>query len=368
MLELDRGQVQVMLRSMGEPAYRADQLWQWVWSKGARDFQEMTNISKALRARMEQEFSLGRPRIRALLTSVDGTVKFLLELSDQEQIESVLIPEKGHYTQCLSTQAGCPMGCIFCSTGRMGFRRNLSSGEIAAQILTARDYLREQGADPARLRNIVLMGMGEPLLNWEAVRRGLLTITDPLGLGFSRRRATLSTVGIRGRLQEFGRSRLAMLAVSLHAPDQDLRRSLMPGAAAWEIRDLVGALEEYPLDPRERITVEYVMFRGINDSPAQARELVRLLSRVKCKVNLLACNPVEDSSFQPPGLERISDFEQILRSKGLTVTLRRSRGQDIMAACGQLYVEVKQTSPGDRGDMQQVKDHGRMTNGSLNNC
>ncbi len=339
LLELDRSQLQALFQSRGEPKYRADQIWQWIWNKGATDFQEMTNISKALRARLQEEFVLHRPRMLTSRTSQDGTIKFLLGLPRDGRIESVLIPEKDYYTQCLSTQVGCPMGCVFCSTGDMGLERNLTPGEIASQILIARDYLTAQGEDPGRLTNIVLMGMGEPLLNWEAVHQALIMMIDELGLGFSRRRVTLSTVGLPGKLQEFGRSRLGMLAVSLHAPDQELRKRLMPRAANWDLQELIRVLEEYPLAPRERITIEYVLFQGINDSPSQARDLVRLLSRVKCKVNLLAYNPGESKGFLPPDQETILKFEEVLHSKGMTVTLRKSKGQDISAACGQLKGE-----------------------------
>jgi len=331
--------MQNLLKQRGEPAYRADQLWQWIWRKKAGDFQEMTNISKALRSSLQQDFVLQRPEVVQKKESIDGTVKLLLGLGDGACIETVIIPEKDYYTQCISTQAGCPMGCVFCSTGRMGFKRNLTPGEIASQVLVAGRHLEDTGLDSTRLTNVVLMGMGEPLLNWDAVKKAMGMMTDPLGLGISRRRLTLSTVGVRGRLQEFGRSRLGMLAVSLHAPDQELRRKLMPGAATWDIKDLVSALEGYPLAPRERITIEYVLLKDINDSPAQARGLVRLLSRVKCKVNLLAYNPGEQEGYQPPPEQTILTFEEVLRSKGLTVTLRKSKGQDISAACGQLIAD-----------------------------
>ncbi len=299
----------------------------------------MTNISKALRSSLQQEFVLKKPAVVQRKESIDGTVKLLLGLYDGACIETVIIPEKAYYTQCISTQVGCPMGCVFCSTGRMGFKRNLTSGEIASQLLMAAQDLEDRGLDSTRLTNVVLMGMGEPLLNWDAVKQALGMMTDTLGLGLSRRRITLSTVGVKGRLQEFGQSRLGMLAVSLHAPDQELRRRLMPGAAAWDLKDMVKVLEEYPLAPRERVTIEYVLLKGINDSPAQARDLVRLLSRVKCKVNLLAYNPGEQEGYQPPEEQTILDFEALLRSKGLSVTLRKSKGQDISAACGQLVVD-----------------------------
>ena len=299
----------------------------------------MTNISKALRSSLQLEFVLERPAVVRRNESIDGTVKLLLGLADGACIETVIIPEKDYYTQCISTQVGCPMGCVFCSTGRMGFKRNLTPGEIASQVLMAAQDLEDAALDSTRLTNVVLMGMGEPLSNWDAVKQALGMMTDTLGLGLSRRKITLSTVGVRGRLQEFGQSRLGMLAVSLHAPDQELRRRLMPGAAAWDVKDMVKALEEYPLAPRERVTIEYVLLKDINDSPAQARDLVRLLSRVKCKVNLLAYNPGEQEGYQPPEEQTILDFEELLRSKGLTVTLRKSKGQDISAACGQLIAD-----------------------------
>ncbi len=272
------------------------------------------------------------------MTSVDGTKKFLLGLGDDRVIESVLIPAGDHYTQCISTQVGCPMGCRFCSTGQMGFERNLTSGEIAGQVLGAGNYLKNNN-DPLPVSNLVFMGMGEPLLNWGQVKKALEIIRDPEALNFSRRKVTLSTVGIRDALTEFGRSKLALTALSLHAPEQNLRKRLMPAAARYDLSGLIADLEQYPLAPRERITIEYVMLRGVNDSLAHARSLVRILSAVKCKINLLKFNPGPCSDFQCSGTETIDAFQDYLRTKGLTVMLRRSMGADIFAACGQLKAD-----------------------------
>jgi 23S rRNA (adenine2503-C2)-methyltransferase len=320
---------------MEEPAYRAGQVMKWVWGRGIHDFELMTDISKALRSKLNQIFQICPPSVRQASTSIDGTIKFLLELADKRVIESVLIPAEDHYTQCLSTQVGCPMGCLFCSTGGMGFERNLSSGEIAGQVLAARGHLEDQHIDKP-VSNLVFMGMGEPLLNWPQVRKSLEIIRSPDALNFSRRKVTLSTVGVPEKIRQFADSGLALVAVSLHAPRQELRRRIMPGASNYELDDLIACLENYPLAPRERITIEYIMLRGENDSIAHARDLVRVLSRVRCKINLLKYNPGPDPVFEPSDDETIQAFQEFLRSRGLTVMLRKSMGADIDAACGQL--------------------------------
>jgi 23S rRNA (adenine2503-C2)-methyltransferase len=313
----------------------------------------MTNLSKSLREELAQNFNIIWPEVREIQESKDGTVKFLLSLEDKELIETVLIPEKDHYTQCLSSQVGCPLACTFCSTGQMGFKRNMEGYEIAAQILVAQNYLAQaaQAAtsaaaqkknSPKYLTNLVFMGMGEPLLNWKRVKCALHIINHPLGLNFSRRKITLSTVGIKGVLQEFARSRLALLAVSLHAPTQSLRQQIMPEAARWDLKEFVSTLADYPLPRRERITIEYVLLGGLNDRPEHARQLVRLLSRVKCKINLIAYNPGPNSKYRAPEKKDILKFEQILWSKGMTAILRKSKGQDINAACGQLIIKKEE--------------------------
>lgn len=337
LLDFSLEELKNFISSVGEPPFRAAQLWQWLWQKGVTDFADMTNLSKTFRAKLGEEASAILPEVAEVLTSTDGTIKFLLRMSDGELVETVLIPEPTHYTQCLSTQAGCAMACTFCSTGTMGCARNLTHSEMAGQVVVARNYLRDRQMESKRLRNLVFMGMGEPMLNMETLIKSLRTIHDDSGLAIGARRCTVSTVGIPGTLEEFGRHDLALLAVSLHAPTQELRERIMPKAArAYPLDQLMDDLRTYPVRPRERVTLEYVMLRGVNDSLNHARELVRLLSRLKCKVNLIAYNPGRTSLYKAPRPEDVTAFSEYLCSKGMTCTLRKSKGQDIAAACGQL--------------------------------
>ena len=339
-LELTYPELEEAVRAMGHQAFRARQLWQWLWRKGVRDFSDMTNIARDFREQLAREWSLGWPETVETQRSSDGTVKLLLRLTDGALVETVLIPDKERYTQCLSCQIGCPMGCTFCSTGLMGFVRNMTGGEIASQVLVARDHLRAHGlAD--EVKNLVYMGMGEPLTNWEEVRRSLQILSHPEGLEFSRRRITLSTCAIKGKLGVFDTEGLALPAISLHAPTQEIREQLMPGAARWHIDDLIKTLQEMELKPRERVTIEYILIKGVNDSLQHARQLVRLLSHLKCKINLIAYNPNPSIGYAAPAPEDVLAFEELLRKKGFTVTLRKSKGQDIAAACGQLKTEAE---------------------------
>ena len=336
LLDLSFHQLEDLMVKLGEPAFRARQAWQWLWQKAAASPLEMTNISKELRARLDQATAIRWPVVSRRLESSDGTVKFLLELDGGAEIETVLIPEKDRYTQCLSSQAGCAMGCTFCRTGQMGLTRNLTHGEILGQILVARHYLASIGA-ALKLRNLVFMGMGEPLLNYDNLLSALESLHHPQGLDFSSRRVTVSTVGIVPGILEFGRAGLGSLAVSLHAPDQELREKIMPKAAkALPLPRLMEVLKQFPLKARENITFEYVLLGGVNDSPEQARDLVRLLSHVKGKVNLIAFNESPGLPYQAPSGDRVEIFQKVLWDKGLTVTLRKSKGRDIFAACGQL--------------------------------
>ncbi|NCD24178.1 MAG: 23S rRNA (adenine(2503)-C(2))-methyltransferase RlmN [Deltaproteobacteria bacterium] len=338
-LELTYPELESAILAMGHQAFRARQLWQWLWRRGARDFAQMTNIAKNFREQLQREWAVAWPATSETRVSSDGTIKFLLELADGATVESVLIPDKGRYTQCLSCQIGCPMGCTFCSTGLMGFVRNMTGGEIAAQILVAREYLRAHGL-AEEIKNLVYMGMGEPLLNWDEVRKSLHIVSHAEGLEFSRRRITLSTCAVKGRLRCFEAEGLALPAISLHAPTQDIREKLMPGAAAWHIDDLIKTLQEFTLRPRERVTIEYILIRNVNDRLEHARQLVRLLSHLKCKINLIAYNPGPGIAYEAPDPADVLAFEELLRAKGFTVTLRKSKGQDIAAACGQLKTEV----------------------------
>lgn len=336
LLDLSFHQLEDLLASLGEKPFRARQVWQWLWQKGVASPLEMTNIPKELRARLAEAAEVRLPRVAKRLESTDGTVKFLLELDGGASIETVLIPEKTHYTQCLSTQAGCAMACTFCRTGRMGFTRNLTPGEILGQVLAAKAYLA-QVQSPLSLRNLVFMGMGEPLLNYDNLLQALEALHHPQGLDFSTRRITVSTVGIVPGILEFGRSGLGSLAVSLHAPDQALREEIMPKAAkALPLDRLMEVLKAFPLKTRESITFEYVLLGGVNDSPRHARELVRLISHVKGKVNLIAYNESPGLPYKTPDPAAVEAFQKVLWDKGVTVTLRKSKGRDIFAACGQL--------------------------------
>lgn len=340
LIDLTFHELEALVVSLGEPPYRARQVWQWLWQKGCREFTAMTDVSKALRARLAEVAEIVWPRVERVQASADGTVKFLLGLADGEAVECVLIPEKDHYTACLSTQVGCAMGCVFCATGLMGFTRNMTTGEMLGQVLVARQYLLDKG-EPLLLRNLVFMGMGEPLLNYDNLVMTLEALHHPQGFDFSGRRITVSTAGVARHLLDLGRTGLCALAVSLHAPAQELRARLMPGAAKLELDALMDLLAAYPLKPRDRLTFEYLLLDGVNDSLEQARELVRLLSRVKAKVNLIVYNASPGLPYAPPPPERVEAFQEFLKSKGLTATLRKSKGADIAAACGQLRGECR---------------------------
>ncbi|MDD2219854.1 MAG: 23S rRNA (adenine(2503)-C(2))-methyltransferase RlmN [Desulfoplanes sp.] len=338
-LDLTFAELENLLLEMDEPKFRAAQIWAWLWRQGSQNFSEMTNVSKEFRTRLAETWTIAWPKVHTLQESVDGTVKFLLRFDDDALVETVLIPEGDRYTQCLSTQVGCAMGCTFCSTGAMGFMRNMTGGEIAMQVLVTRDFLlgRDQGQ---RLTNLVFMGMGEPLMNWPEVKRAMAILHSEHGLSFSRRKITLSTCGIQKGLLEFAKQGLALPAISLHAPTQELRSKIMPKAARLPLDELMDILEHYPLQSRERVTIEYLLLGGVNDSLDHARALVKLLSRLKCKVNLIAFNPGLGIPYKSPTQEAVLAFEKLLWDKGMTCTLRKSKGQDIAAACGQLRAQT----------------------------
>jgi 23S rRNA (adenine2503-C2)-methyltransferase len=339
LIDLTFHELETLIVSLGEPPYRARQVWQWLWQKGCRDIALMTDVSKALRAKLAEAAVIVWPEVLRVRESEDGTVKFLLGLADGEAVECVLIPEKDHYTGCLSTQVGCAMGCGFCATGMLGFRRNMTPGEMLGQVLVARQYLLDKGETLA-LRNLVFMGMGEPLLNYENLIKTLESLHHPQGLDFSSRRITVSTAGVKRHLLELGKTGLCALAVSLHAPTQEQRERIMPGAAKLPLGELIELLRQIPLKPRESLTFEYLLLSGANDADADARELVRLLSRVKAKVNLIVYNATPGLPFRQPSPERVFAFQEILKAKGLVATVRKSKGADIAAACGQLRAEA----------------------------
>ena len=336
------------------PRFRALQIWQWIWRRNARSFDEMTDIAKDVRALLAERCRISWPEISLVRKSSDGTVKFLLRLADGEHIETVLIPSTDkagatRMTQCLSTQVGCAMACTFCSTGKLGFTRNMSMGEILGQVQAARAWLGDTLPEKPLIRNLVYMGMGEPLLNLREVMKSLETLHHQRGLAFSARRVTVSTCGIKQGLRELGDSGLAYLAVSLHAPTQELRERLMPRAARWPLDELLNALESYPLKTRERITLEYLVIGGVNDGPEQARQLVRICSRLKAKLNLIPYNPTPGSPYAPPSPEALLAFERMLWNKNITAIVRKSKGQDIEAACGQLRAALDAAGTGTPG-------------------
>ncbi len=340
-LNMTLPELQAFMQKLEEPSFRAIQVWQWLWQKMARDFESMTNVSKVTREKLSKCAHITWPQIDATEKSQDGTVKFLLRLADGAQVETVLIPSTSRdgrvrLTQCLSSQVGCAMACTFCSTGTMGFERNMTHAEILGQVLVARHYLGDTRPDHPILRNLVFMGMGEPLLNFDTMLNCLQSLNDDHGLNFSPRRITVSTCGIKKGLRELGESGLAYLAISLHAPNQALRERIMPRAARWHLDELLQALKSYPLKTRERITFEYLMLGGVNDGIEHARELVSLVSHVKGKLNLIVYNPAKGAPYKAPSQERILAFEKYLWSRNITAIIRKSKGQDINAACGQL--------------------------------
>lgn len=324
--------VQEML-SVGQSAYRGKQLSHWLYASHAESFEEMCNLPVSLRQELSERYRLWAIATWSERQSIDGSAKFTFRLFDGAVIEGVAIPEEDRFTYCLSTQVGCPLRCRFCVTGGLGFSRNLSPAEIVEQLL----IMRRKRFSAGEACNVVLMGMGEPLLNYDAVSTFLEIATDGTGLGLSGRRITLSTVGFSDALDRFGQEWPSIqLALSLNAPRQDIRERLMPMASRFPLGDLVRKLEDYPLAPRRRITIEYVLLAGENDADEHAIELARLLRRVRCKINIIPYNENEYFGFRRPSEEQIERFCSLLRDRHMTIMVRRSRGEDIGAACGQL--------------------------------
>src|SRR4029434_4732318 len=334
--ELDLQELESALEMRGRERFHARQLYRWIYKRGVVDFDAMTDLSKDLRASLAEEFEVITPRVVTESQSVDGTRKFVLELGDQRRIEVVFIPDTPAMTFCISTQVGCAMGCGFCLTGKMGLVRNLTAGEIAGQVrvLAAATGLLEQPF------NIVLMGMGEPLHNYEHTMMALRVLHSEHGLAISPRRVTLSTVGIVPGLERLAREPLMPnLAVSLHATTDEQRTMLVPPNKRYPLAAILETCRKFPLKKRSRITFEYVMLAGVNDSPDDARRLVKLLSGIKSKVNLIPLNPAPGIAYDRPSDERVNRFVQILADRHITVSVRKSRARDIRAACGQLIVE-----------------------------
>jgi len=317
-----------------QPAYRAKQIYEAVYRHGARVFGEMTALPSSLRRDLEAQFRVGMPELDQRFESADRTRRYLLKLEDGRTVEAVLMPEDARDTICISTQVGCPVDCAFCMTALMGLERNLTAGEIAGQVLLVASDNRLAPAN--RRVNVVMMGMGEPLLNLANVVKATRLLADDAGVGLSERRMTLSTSGIIPRMEELGREPVRpKLAVSLNASTEEQRRELMPITRKYHLKDLLEACRAYPLRPWERLTFEYVLLKGVNDTDADARRVVRLLANLKCKLNLIALNPGPGIPFESTDPERVLAFQAIVR-RSLPCFIRKPRGRDIFAACGQL--------------------------------
>ena len=335
--DLSFNEFEAYLLERKQPAYRARQVWQWLYQKRAASFAEMTNLSAVFREQLAADFSISRLAIERRADSADGTVKFLFRLADDRNIESVLIPEAKRLTLCISTQVGCGFGCGFCATALLGLKRNLQASEIVDQILEASRTLTED----RRITNVVLMGMGEPLANYAQTIKALGVMTNnSWGIGISPRRITLSTVGLVPQIRKLMDETNVSLAISLHAATDELRSQLMPVNRKYSLRQLMDCCRALPIPRRKRITFEYVLLRGVNDSAADARSLVELLRGVRCKINLIPFNPHQGSEYQRPENENVEAFQHILSFHGLQVNVRRPRGDDIAAACGQLQGET----------------------------
>jgi 23S rRNA (adenine2503-C2)-methyltransferase len=343
--ELDLSELEELFESLDIRRFHARQVYRWVYRRGVVDFARMTDLSQPLRERLTGALGISTPDVRQRDVSSDGTIKFLLALDDGRPIESVFIPDTPKQTFCISTQAGCAMRCAFCLTGKMGLVRNLTAGEIAGQV---RVLARELDLLDKPF-NIVLMGMGEPLHNYDATMKALRILTHEHGMAVPPRRITLSTVGVLPALERLATERLMPnLAISLHATTDELRERLVPVNRKYGLTDLLEACRRFPVKRRDRITFEYVLLKGVNDTPADARRLARLLEGIRSKVNLIPLNEAAGIPFARPSDERVSRFGEILAEQGVTVMVRKSRGRDIRAACGQLIVEGTKPSPAQR--------------------
>jgi 23S rRNA (adenine2503-C2)-methyltransferase len=366
---LSRAELANHLGGIGVPAgqrkMRVQQIWHWLYVRGAREFDEMTSVSKELRATLAAHFTLARPTVVAEQVSVDGTRKWLLELPGEHageaphQVETVYIPDDGRGTLCVSSQVGCTLNCSFCHTGTQRLVRNLTAGEIVGQVLLARDRLgdwqaglpAEKDGDPVGrlVTNIVMMGMGEPLYNFEAVRDALLIVADGDGIAISRRRITLSTSGVVPMIERAGAEIGVSLAISLHAVRDDLRDVLVPLNRKYKIAELMQACRNYPgLSNARRITFEYVMLKDVNDSLADAHALVKLLKGIPAKINLIPFNPWPGSKYECSDWERIEEFSEYVFNAGYSSPVRTPRGRDILAACGQLKSATEKLSARER--------------------
>ena len=335
---------------------RVNQVWGWIYNKGVSSIDEMTTLSLGLREELKKHHNLNRPVISDEQTSEDGTKKWLLKFNDGSEIETVFIPDDERGTLCVSSQVGCTLNCTFCHTGTQRLVRNLSSQEIISQVVVAKDSLEEWCEEPRKITNIVMMGMGEPLYNFEGVRDGILTMSDDAGLSISKRKITLSTSGIVPKIKMAGDEIGSMLAISLHATNNDLRNEIVPINKKYPIEELLEACRNYPgLSNSKRITFEYVMLKGVNDSEAEARDLVKLISGIPAKINLIPFNSWPGSSYECSDWDQIEKFGDIVNRGGYASPIRVPRGEDISAACGQLKSDTKKVRASEKYKKELAK-------------
>jgi len=341
LLDFDAAGLAAFFEELGEKPFRARQVLKWIHQSGEGDFAAMSDLAKSLREKLAAVARVHAPTIVGDTLASDGTRKWLLKVDTANSVEAVFIPETNRGTLCLSSQAGCVLDCAFCSTGKQGFNRNLSTGEIIGQLWLAEKILSEKQKSERNISNVVMMGMGEPMLNLDNVIPALKLMLDDNAYGLSRRRVTVSTAGVIPGMDRLRDECPVALAISLHAPNDELRDRLVPVNRKYPLRELIAACNRY-LDkaPRDFVTFEYVMLDGVNDEPKHARELTDIAKQVHCKFNLIPFNPFPRSGFKRSDPERIRRFAEILNRAGLTVTTRKTRGDDIAAACGQLAGDV----------------------------
>jgi 23S rRNA (adenine2503-C2)-methyltransferase len=337
LLGLTSDELRELITAPGEKPFRARQLYNAIYNRRITDFDRMTDLPASLRKQLAERTVVTHTQVLSVFNSSDGTRRFLLKLEDGREVEAVFMPEERRDTICISSQVGCPLACDFCMTGVIGLKRNMSAGEIVSQVVTVLNEVYGQGADTPHGTNIVMMGMGEPFLNYDNVIKAVRLFADEDGLAIAPRRITVSTAGIVPRIYDFAKEEIRpRLAISLTAATDELRDRLFPINHKYPLAELIKACREYPLGERERMTFEYVMLDRVNDSDNDARDLVRLLADTKAKVNLIPHNPAPELPYLASPMERILAFQEILTSKGLPAFIRRPRGQDISAACGQL--------------------------------
>jgi len=346
LLGLDRAALENYFIAMGDKKFRATQIMKWIHQLGQTDFQQMNNLSKDLRSRLAETCCIENLQVEKDLLSKDGTRKWLLKLADGNFIETVFIPEDDRGTLCVSSQVGCALDCSFCSTGRQGFNRNLSAAEIISQVWLASFLLEEEKKPGRKITNVVLMGMGEPLLNFDNVVSAVSIMMDDFAYGLSKRRVTVSTAGVVPAIDRLGDTLDMRLAVSLHASNDQLRNELVPLNNKYPLKELMAACRRFidKQNTRSRITFEYVLLDGVNDKPEHARELIKLLKGIPTLMNLIPFNPFEGSGYKTSSKQAVSKFSEILHNAGMTTVVRKTRGEDIDAACGQLAGKIEDKS------------------------